>query len=474
MAFFEFIKWTGRLLPILFTIQFIFFTSLDLADGRADDFTFICLSAILAVVLCSEVFFLGSQTKSKFRCHSNLRAFFFAALLVYPILVLLFLAVLLILVLGVSGEIGISEQASDFVVAGLFLYIVKQTFHELLRHNLPKIENLSLPEPSKTEHVVDTKFFGEGHPNAYLNAIAKKRTYSLISIERRSRSLKRRALFILYLIVLLIGGGIFISIFVAGDVVTSEGTSVNRLSEVRQLIGDYETEIAESNELILRLIAERQDEVTKLVSYGLNSNRTDAGLHSFDIEGDCEIVNSSKASETESKSSQSTSTDATKGKCAAIRDVGTSLAEYERLSRQIGQLEKRVTRRSETVEEIEKAVSTDIKSFLPSSVEPETDVELLIASGLTRFGILFVVIYLVQILVGIYRYSQRLAAHYDMLADALANAPNNSNNLGQWKDDLSPVGIEFGKSPVSPSQHVVDSIKALLARKDKSTGEQPS
>ena len=97
-----------------------------------------------------------------------------------------------------------------------------------------------------------------------------------------------------------------------------------------------------------------------------------------------------------------------------------------------------------------------------STPDPGSEVNLLIASGITRFGILFVVIYIMQVLVNLYRYTMRLSAHYVALSDALLLAQNNIEILTEIVPTLSPTQVDFGKQPNTPLEQfskVVDLVK---------------
>ena len=97
------------------------------------------------------------------------------------------------------------------------------------------------------------------------------------------------------------------------------------------------------------------------------------------------------------------------------------------------------------------------------------------ASGLTHFGILVIVVFLVQILVGVYRYSQRLSTFYAARADALVAAVDRKTDLGGWGPTFLPDTIDFGRQPTTPAQYVVDTVEAYYHGRKKLKGkEEPS
>ena len=88
------------------------------------------------------------------------------------------------------------------------------------------------------------------------------------------------------------------------------------------------------------------------------------------------------------------------------------------------------------------------------SAEEANNLNLLIASGITRFGILFIMLFIVQILVNLYRYTMRLSAYYLSQADALLLASDGEDALLKLVPALSPAQVDFGKAPDTPAQNL--------------------
>jgi hypothetical protein len=98
----------------------------------------------------------------------------------------------------------------------------------------------------------------------------------------------------------------------------------------------------------------------------------------------------------------------------------------------------------------------------PSSDDEKTQVIRLVQTSITRFGTLIVVSFLVAILIPSYRYNVRLAAFYAARADALVAMRSRSLEHSQFElltTVLTPH-IEFGKSPSTPLEQVVDLVRA--------------
>ena len=81
----------------------------------------------------------------------------------------------------------------------------------------------------------------------------------------------------------------------------------------------------------------------------------------------------------------------------------------------------------------------------------------------TRIASVLLLLFLVQILVTMYRYSIRLAAFYDARADILQlSPPLDSIKFEDIVRALSPDALDFGREPKSPAQHAIDLAKELI------------
>lgn len=89
----------------------------------------------------------------------------------------------------------------------------------------------------------------------------------------------------------------------------------------------------------------------------------------------------------------------------------------------------------------------------------------------TRIGTIILLLFLVQILVPLYKYNVRLSSYYDARADAIELF---SLNIKEVQDDkriedlmfaLTPRDIDFSPSPQSPSEQVIELAKEILSSK---------
>ena len=90
----------------------------------------------------------------------------------------------------------------------------------------------------------------------------------------------------------------------------------------------------------------------------------------------------------------------------------------------------------------------------------------LVQTNVTRFGTIILVIFLVSILVPLYRYNVRLGAYYDARADALAlmgGSNITAARFTEFADALTP-SHDFGKAPATPAQQVIELAKAIASR----------
>lgn len=88
-------------------------------------------------------------------------------------------------------------------------------------------------------------------------------------------------------------------------------------------------------------------------------------------------------------------------------------------------------------------------------------VTLLLAAGITRFGVLAIAIYLVQILVRLYQYNALVSAHYFAQADALLLKGSSPTDLGDLIAKLR-LTVGFGKPDATIPERVLDRVAGLM------------
>jgi hypothetical protein len=141
------------------------------------------------------------------------------------------------------------------------------------------------------------------------------------------------------------------------------------------------------------------------------------------------------------------------GRRNAQRQVDESTVKLKTLSDRIAETQAALARHQKLVAEIE-------ERFYLSDAAPKdavTATNLLVAAGVTRFGVLVVVIYLVQILVGLYRYNAQLSSHYFAQADALLLYDCSPGQMGDLLSKLRP-GVAFSRVEASVPEKMVNKI----------------
>lgn len=82
----------------------------------------------------------------------------------------------------------------------------------------------------------------------------------------------------------------------------------------------------------------------------------------------------------------------------------------------------------------------------------------------TRVGSIFLLIFLVQILLSVYRYSIRLVSYYEARADALLlYNGSDAEQLQKFVSTLAAERIEFGKSPSTPVEQATELFKSAAS-----------
>lgn len=92
----------------------------------------------------------------------------------------------------------------------------------------------------------------------------------------------------------------------------------------------------------------------------------------------------------------------------------------------------------------------------------EQTFEFLIASGITRFGIVAIIVYIIQILVSLYRYNMRLSHFYASRMQAFLVGERDGKTIDFFGDFFDSQTVGFGKDVVSPTAELSDLIKKGL------------
>lgn len=101
---------------------------------------------------------------------------------------------------------------------------------------------------------------------------------------------------------------------------------------------------------------------------------------------------------------------------------------------------------------------------------PPSSYGTLVSAIATRVGLIVLLLFLVRILVPLYRYSIRLASYYDARADALEltclrNSEGDDELFEKLASILSSDNIDFSEAPASPAHEVLDFVKQVVTSK---------
>jgi hypothetical protein len=93
------------------------------------------------------------------------------------------------------------------------------------------------------------------------------------------------------------------------------------------------------------------------------------------------------------------------------------------------------------------------------------------ATAITRVGVVLIIIYLVQILIGLYRYNTRLATYYSAKQDVLGLWDGNPTSLKRLDEIMGSPKFDFGKEPKHPLEDLLKAagskMEAAVSRAKK-------
>lgn len=124
---------------------------------------------------------------------------------------------------------------------------------------------------------------------------------------------------------------------------------------------------------------------------------------------------------------------------------------------------QKITHSVEDIIRIADSDSKDIKELIQRIEQTSGSNERLLyflSTMSTRIGSILLLIFLVQILLSVYRYSVRLVSYYEARADALLlYGGSDAGQLQMFVATLSAEKVEFGKSLSSPTEQAVELLK---------------
>jgi hypothetical protein len=151
--------------------------------------------------------------------------------------------------------------------------------------------------------------------------------------------------------------------------------------------------------------------------------------------------------------------------------VTTSLSERDRELKELESKISRVAREDETLpsevgamlatkQEAEKKLIR-LRDLLQTAWNKElasergyNDTRYIIATAITRVGVVLIIVFLVQILIGLYRYNVRLVTFYTSRRDLLQIWDGNVSGIEKLQR-LMAANVEFGKEPKHPFEDIL-------------------
>jgi uncharacterized protein (DUF2267 family) len=112
-----------------------------------------------------------------------------------------------------------------------------------------------------------------------------------------------------------------------------------------------------------------------------------------------------------------------------------------------------------------KVVAEALDRTIKKQAPEDSQMALLARAISTRVMAVILTIFLVQLLIGLYRYNTRMAAYYDGRADALELSQGAKKEMLEILVPLlSAETIDFGKGPSSPIERAVEVTKAVISK----------
>jgi hypothetical protein len=153
----------------------------------------------------------------------------------------------------------------------------------------------------------------------------------------------------------------------------------------------------------------------------------------------------------------------------AAANLSLSRDQLDKLDRQISSLRDDSSPGDSTSTTVviarEELQADKIRTLLQEAWEKELDSQqgysdwhYIAATAITRVGIVLIIVYLVQILMGLYRYNTRLIAYYNSRRDLLTLWDGKQRSLKSLDEILTSSKIDFGKEPKHPLEDLIHAL----------------
>jgi hypothetical protein len=104
-----------------------------------------------------------------------------------------------------------------------------------------------------------------------------------------------------------------------------------------------------------------------------------------------------------------------------------------------------------------------------------SDWRYVVATAITRIGVVLIIVFLVQILMGLYRYNTRLITYYNSRRDLLVLWEGKAEGLKTLDNFLASPKIDFGKEPKHPLEDIIRAAGGVFQKsaQAKNAAETP-
>ena len=272
---------------------------------------------------------------------------------------------------------------------------------------------------------------------------------------RRAKTLRALAYSVLFLIAVTLAGGVYLFV-IAGEIVSAEAAIAQE--KVFEQLQKQLSELAPQTQRII-------SELTQLAGHSEQASRDLGAMLTAYTEAANEVAFAAREFRENAGGVKSAEM---VGKLDNLINVISSdefLNSVREISTDAPYIMKNLVAVTQELKAVSTIASEKLADFLESQKSSSTS--LLITTLATRVGALLILIFLVQILINLYRYNIRLSTYFDARADAVEMYLSKGFehlSLTELMTVLSPDNLDFGKSPVSPVQHAVDLAKEIIAR----------
>jgi hypothetical protein len=142
------------------------------------------------------------------------------------------------------------------------------------------------------------------------------------------------------------------------------------------------------------------------------------------------------------------------------RDSGTPVTGFEPAD-----VDQAISRQEKSIAELNGLISAAWKKELETE-HGYNDWKYITATAISRIGVVLIIVFLVQILMGLYRYNSRLATYYVARRDLLTLWNGDPKDLKLLDQILAPPEIDFGREPRHPLQ---DLFRAAATKVNQTT-----